>query len=714
MCDGYEISVGNKRLEILAVLLENAGNLVSKEQIFDRVWPDQIVEDSNLTLHVHNLRRLLGDNPKKPSFILTVPGVGYMLVGSVKVIDPEFHSKSGIGSAPNAIDQLQDTDGEKTLSATGASAGDGGSGSFVSGWLYAYRYRLRIVLMFGLLCLVIGLWAGHRIRVQDQQFKKPTRFSQLTTLPGIESYPEFSPDGGRLVFTSEDPTTENVDIYVKEIALGNPLRLTSDPKPDIKPVWSPDGRNIALLRKDGYGKSTWQLIVIPSTGGEERMVGDVAGGLDWSPDGKNLLVSNYAGDVKQTFLFLVPIEGGEMLQLTFPVKGDFIRDSEPIFSPNGQSVAFLRNKSQDTAFSEIHILDLSTRSIRQLTFALSRITDIEWNKQNNEIIYASNRDGQRRLWRIAVDGGSPVAIESINAEVERISVSPDGSIMAYTQAMVDTNIDLYSMSGGYKNSPLCRINSSRADDSPRFSPDGRQLAFISNRSGWDEIWTTEIDCRQPRQLTNFQEVGVGSPRWSPDREMIVYDRREAGKPEINLVSLVDLTSRRLMIAPRADEMPSWSFDNRWIYFESNRMGELQIWRASIDGGELHQVTHSGGSEAVEADQGQLLIYTNEGYLWQKDLRTGVEMPIPELKDVPIGRYWDVVGSKIYFVAQTLGVDPFIKVLNLKSRQIKSVFPINGYLVRWLPGISISPDEKYVAVSFVNYRSGDVTLVRGWR
>jgi Tol biopolymer transport system component/DNA-binding winged helix-turn-helix (wHTH) protein len=700
--DGVEISLRNKRLEILAILLENAGRPVPKEDIFNCIWPDQIVEEANLTLHIHNLRRLLGDDRKNPSFILTIPGVGYMFVDDSLVIDPgaEAGGEAVESDAPIGRSESRPHASEATRRS-------------LPRWLSIRAGRIDLAVLVGILCLAVGFEAGYLIRVRNQA-RKTARFSQLTTLSGIESYPDYSPDGRSLVFTSADPITENSDVYVKELAGGDPRRVTSDPGYDFHPVWSPDGRSIALLRREGYGDSTRQLIVIPSTGGDERMVATVTGGLDWAPDGEHLVACDQVGSVRESFLFLVPIQGGERRQLTFPVEGEFIIDAEPVFSPDGRSIAFLRKKSRDSAISEIHILDLASGSLRQLTHARGRITDIEWNGPEREIVYSSNLDGQRRLWRVPVTGGSPVRIDQINAEVERISLAPDGGSLVYTQALIDTIIDLHSLAGEKSRAPHCRINSSRADDSPRFSPDGRRLIFVSNRSGWDELWMTDIDCRQPSPLTNFQETGVGSPRWSPDGSMIAFDRREAGRPEIHLFNLVGMASRRLFGAQRADLMPSWSFDNRWIYFESNRIGRSQVWKSSLDGAELRQMTINGGGEAVEADQGRLLIYVNDDFLWQKDLQTGREQPIPELKDVPIGRYWDVVGSKLYFVAQTYGVDPEIRVLNLRSRQIRSIFTINGYLARWVPGISISPDERFLAVSYVDHLSGDVTLVSEWR
>ena len=173
----------------------------------------------------------------------------------------------------------------------------------------------------------------------------------LTTYPGYECSPSFSPDGNQVAFSWNGEKQDNYDIYVKLIASGRPLRLTTDPADDVAPAWSPDGASIAFVRI-ANGKA--KLMLVPALGGPERELvawqgsyadpGATASGLstaDWSPDGRWLVAAGRDSAEKPMALWLVSAESGEKRQLTVPPAGSS-GDYCAAFSPDGRSVAFAR------------------------------------------------------------------------------------------------------------------------------------------------------------------------------------------------------------------------------------------------------------------------------------------------------------------------------------------------------------------------------------
>ena len=96
-----------------------------------------------------------------------------------------------------------------------------------------------------MLLLTAGYFAW---RAGARRSTEPLRAVPLTTFPGVELYPSLSPDGNHVAFSWTGPKQDNPDIYVQQIGSGSPLRLTTDPRNDYNPVWSPDGRWIAFLR----------------------------------------------------------------------------------------------------------------------------------------------------------------------------------------------------------------------------------------------------------------------------------------------------------------------------------------------------------------------------------------------------------------------------------------------------------------------------------
>jgi serine/threonine protein kinase len=160
--------------------------------------------------------------------------------------------------------------------------------------------------------LVAGFLAWLALRAP--QNAEPLRAVPLTSLPGVQRYPSFSPDGNHVAFTWNGPKQDNPNIYVQQIGIGSPLRLTKDSGNDYSPVWSPDGRWIGFLRGQAEGK--YELRLIPPLGGPERKLGEIRppGGLlrsvslAWCPDSNCMVVTDSAGEGKTAALFVVSLE----------------------------------------------------------------------------------------------------------------------------------------------------------------------------------------------------------------------------------------------------------------------------------------------------------------------------------------------------------------------------------------------------------------------
>ena len=134
------------------------------------------------------------------------------------------------------------------------------------------------------------------------------------------------------------------------------------------------------------------------------------------------------------------------------------------------------------------------------------------------------------------------------------------------------------------NQPTPLISSTRNDETPQFSPDGRKIAFTSTRSGSLEVWVSDADGSNAVQVTSFGGPGVATPRWSPDGGRIAFDSNAAGEFDIYVVGASGGRPRRMTTNPANDGNPSWSHDGRWIYFDSARTGQQQVWKMSANGG----------------------------------------------------------------------------------------------------------------------------------
>ncbi|PYT25797.1 MAG: hypothetical protein DMG57_23790 [Acidobacteria bacterium] len=215
------------------------------------------------------------------------------------------------------------------------------------------RQRRHILAWALLVLLSLGVFLLGRVRFQflrSASHQSP-RTVPLTSFPGRQITPAFSPDGKQVAFAWDGEKRENFDIYVKLVGAGEPLRLTSNAAAESWPTWSPDGGHIAFCRELSDHVEIW---MIPALGGAERKLGksESCEGLSWSSKGQFLALGHRYLPRTASGVSLLSIETGEARELTSPSLGFW--DSRPAFSPNGTMLAFVRAPSTES--SEIYEL----------------------------------------------------------------------------------------------------------------------------------------------------------------------------------------------------------------------------------------------------------------------------------------------------------------------------------------------------------------------
>jgi Tol biopolymer transport system component len=554
---------------------------------------------------------------------------------------------------------------------------------------------------------------------------EPLRAVPLTTLPGAELYPTFSPDGNYVAFAWNGPKQDNFDIYLQQIDAGSPLRLTNDARRDYSPVWSPDGRWIAFLRGQSEGGKS-ELRLMPPLGGQERKLGEIQvhemvgmpRHLAWCPDGACLLVADSEGGKKPDALFVVALETGEKRQLTNPPPS-VVGDSDPAVSPDGRSVVFRRNLTGGLV-GELYSLSLGKGLIavgeaRRLSTAAMNAAHPAWTPDGTEILFGAKGN----LWRLAVASEKPPArLPFVGEEGLMPVVSPSQPgrppRLLYVRSFNDTNIWRIDTSalGAPSSSPLAvAVSSTRSDQNPQISPDGRRVTFASNRSGETEIWLSDLDGSNAVQLTSMSAPVTGSPRWSPDGQTITYNCTPEGHWDICVISATGGKPRRLTSDPANDGVPSFSRDGKWIYFNSNRTGEYQIWKIPAAGGDAVQVSHNVGYVAFESPDGAYVYYTQTvvtpSALWRVPTAGGRAVKV--LEGV-VWRNFVVLEKGIYYIDQPSG-EARLQFFDFASRRSTTVARGLGE-IRY--GLTASPDGRTILYTRVDSSVDDLMLVENFR
>lgn len=682
------IPITRKRLGILVLLLENAGNLLTKDEIIEQIWPDQNVDESNLANNIYALRQLIEEDSRNPQLIVTISGRGYKFAGEVQIV----------GSSPPAEPDTPEVE-EKP------------------------RNSSRNLPWIGLVIMTILVGAGIYLASSSGLFQSASPGPidlpiPLTALPGTERYPALSYDGSFIAFTWSEEQSQNQDIYVKQTIDGQPIRVTSHPNSESHPTWSPDGRYLAFLRQDDQQSQPSHLLIIPALGGSEKEIGRVDGGLDWSPDGKYIVVTGLHGPEGGGGLNLISVDGQERRRLSPTENSELSFDSSPRFSPDGRSIAFLRWKSD--AGCDIFVADVSSGKVKQISVSRRPIVSdsLQWSVDGKRLYFISKRAGYLNLWQIGREGGEPTVVPNFTTPLTHYSIARGANMLAYVYEQRDTLIKVTNPAGA-----SCQINSSLTDTTPRFSPDGSMIVFCSDRIGGEDIWLAKTDCSELRQLTNFNEIGVGSPRWSPDGTRIAFDRRGNGMSDIYTIAINGTDLQKLTNptgetgSAGSNTMPGWSPDGRWIYFTSNRAAPYlknQIWKVPATGGEAIRVTRNDGWEPISSSDGQTIFFNHYNRIWQLNLTTGEESPVAELAGIHVDRNWSVTSDSIFLIDKIAGGGRVMTRLDLRTRKVTTTSRIDGVFPEWDPALAVSSDNRQQAFCLVNIHLSDIMLVKGWR
>jgi Tol biopolymer transport system component/predicted Ser/Thr protein kinase len=542
------------------------------------------------------------------------------------------------------------------------------------------------------------------------------RVVPLTTLPGYEMHPSFSPDGRQVAFVWDGGAQNDHGIFVTVVgSTAPPLRLTSGPDPEFYTAWSPDGAQIAFARRRG-------LYLIAALGGPERKLADVQltptialpnNALSWSPDGKWLAAGE--GPTEGPWgIDLISIERGDRRKLASEVGVPHA----PAFSPDGRHLAYVSCPTLGSSACDLYLLELAPDLLpkgrpRRLTRQQLHILGLAWTSDGQSVVYAASRcpTGLSSLWRVGVfSSAPPERIDLAGQGVAYPSIARVGGRLTYARGTTDS--DIWKFEAGSAGATTF-ISSTLDEHNPQFSPDGKKVAFVSNRSGGcPEIWVSDGDGANALQLTNDVGRYQGTPRWSPDGRWIAYDQYgDDGHGDIYVMDANGGQRRRVTPFDSDESVPGWSRDGKWIYFRSNRGGKNEIWKMPFQGGQAVQVTDSGGYVAFESWDGKTLYYLKfpSSLLFAKPLAGGPERQV--VPDTICGRGFYPVENGVYYLGRGDGQVCALKFYDQaigRSRVLATVERGVGM------GLTVSPDRKTVLFSLVRKAGSDLMLIENFR
>ncbi len=568
-----------------------------------------------------------------------------------------------------------------------------------------------VLVVLGLAGMIV--WSNYGARPALPQTIVP-----LTTYPGWELYPSFSPDGNQVAFSWDGGDLNNVDIYIKQVDGVTPVRLTTDPAVDSYPAWSPDGRAIAFTRAMAGRQA---VLTIPSIGGPERKLFEITGtSVAWSSDSKWLVF----GDGQPASLSLYSVVTGERKRVTTAPSGS-LGDDFPAFSPDGRRLAFIRKVTESaTNIFTLPLTDQFQPAGEPVKLSKTgKFSPLAWTADGRDLLFSEYGNSiVDKFWRLHAAPGAVATLVMSDGGIGP-AISRQGNRLAFAREITDNNIwrapTGAQMAGGQsaggqmgKSSAVQLIASTHSDQVGRYSPDGKQIVFVSDRSGQSEVWLANADGTNQIQLTSLPSDQAGSPSWSPDGQKIAFGWRDGGTTQIYTLPIAGGKPLQITNMSAGCAIPRYSRDGRWIYFASRRTGRFEIWKIPAVGGEPVQVTRNGGYAAEESPDGAWLYFAHDD-----STRTALmKMPSaggPERQvaaDVWL-RAFAPAAHGVYYIRKDGPKTAAIRFLDEQTGVVRQVQALTKPL--W-SSLNLSPDGQFVLWTQADQYGSDLMMMENFR
>jgi Tol biopolymer transport system component/DNA-binding winged helix-turn-helix (wHTH) protein len=691
---GLRVRLQEQPFQVLAALLSSPGEVVTREELIQRLWPDGTVVDFDRGLNaaVTRLRQALSDSAESPRYVETVARRGYRFVGPVD---------QGAGRPEPAV-----------------AHADSRGGSSVSGW----APRWTRVWLAGIPIVLIATAAGWRVWSPrtNHEFGVTAKGTMLTGASGAERSTSFSRDGTQVVYEWEREDGEH-HLYLKVIGSGDPIPLTAGPGSEYGPAWSRDGKWIAFLRQQ---QDSAGVYVIEPFGGTARKVADVQPfffgllrrpyrRLDWTADSRHIIVGAFGRPHGMESLLLISVDTGEKAWLTGPA-GDMTMsgDREPAVSPDGTEVAFARGAMGNES---LYILQLGAglqpvgapRPVPGAGPAQSPA----WLPDGRQLIFTTLKPGMSDVFGLSwIDLDSrkpPRNLLSLGSNATMPAVSQQGRL-AYSIAEGEGIIWRQDLPrNGETPPPAVKVNASAAFQmGAQYSPDGARIAFSWGRTGTREIWNCASDGLHCIQVTSWNAT-LEFPRWSPDGKRLLFQSMAEGDWGAYMVDATGGAPRLLNPETRHALTPYWSHNGKWIYYSSRETGALQIQRIPAEGGKAVPITRNGGIMPVDSPDSKTLYYLKAERGTEDLFRSAADGDgETELVRAIEFRGFAVAADRVYYLHKP-GIGPIeIREFILATRSDSHVVTIDRAITA---GLGLSPDGK--SLLFSEWRNrGSLMLV----
>jgi serine/threonine protein kinase len=417
-------------------------------------------------------------------------------------------------------------------------------------------YQLGAAALLIAAITAVGWWGVNR----RTSGLRPSAFMQLTDQPGPELYPSLSPDGTSFIYQSR--ASGEWEIYSQRTGDKTPVNLTVGSADDnTQPAFSPDGTRIAFrTERDGGG-----LMIMGARGENPMRLTRFGYNPSWSPDGRKIVFEKTGFTTPEYVprggpLAIVDLETSQIHEI------EGTSDAfQPNWSPHGQRIAYWGRRAGGNPQRDIWTVASTGGQPVEVTEDAATDWNPVWSPDGRYLYYSSDRSGTRNLWRVLIDEesgkvqGTPEPVTTPSPFSWLMSFSRDGKRMIYVSQARTSNIYRIGFDPASETvvgDPTPVTRGTRDAWLPDISQDGRWVAFATTGKQ-ENIFVARSDGAELHRLTDDMYQNRG-PRWSPDGKQIGFYSNRTGKFQIWIIHPDGSGLRQLTEGPQALQGPYWS------------------------------------------------------------------------------------------------------------------------------------------------------------
>jgi serine/threonine protein kinase len=596
-----------------------------------------------------------------------------------------------------------------------------------SGALRRRRMQTAAIIAVAALALT-GVAVGSLAFIQPDAVDLSTyRFTPLANDPGYQGSPAWSPDGKTITYIAEKDGI--VQVFSRSLGSSSRAQVTHALFDCRDPFWSSDGSHIFYTSLARDKEAIWS---VSAAGGAPEVVMENATEAAISPDGKTLAFFREefsAGSFFQTLWLSSPPGAKPIRYAKPPFASKAYAHGLAHFSPDGTKLGIWTElwgaDSTGGNSREFRVIPFPGGDpyvvLQSMTNVWNGIAHFSWLPDNRHIVIAAvdGRTPGTHLWLADTEGRGTRPLMVSNADENFPSVSPAGDKIAYTDAAADFDLIEVPVDGAPARVLLA---TSRNEMDPAWSPAGGGLAFVTDRTGSQQIWLRSSEGSWERPVVTEKDFGgwtrlFGAPAFSPDGQRIAYLRFGDDGNKIWISTIAGGPPVRLAAAKTRQDAPTWSPDGNWIAYVQGTAGHWALAKARVGGGAEPVVIMDDVPVSARPQ------WSATGEWIACDTAEGLAVVAPDGKNAHVvseqtwlAYGWARDGSRLFGIRQSReGHSLILASLDIRTGKEKIITPNLGPVpvanqpVRGFSWIS----SQSFATSIVRVRS-DIWLLEGFR